>query len=106
MSQPYTLATYRVIPSEGDEFIKAWDGLAITFSALAHPPHWGALIRSTIDPTLFHSFGPWESAQHIAAMRNSPEATASFKAIRNLCVEMLAGDYELVAHVRVREGKA
>jgi quinol monooxygenase YgiN len=103
MSQPYTLDTYRVIPGKEDEFIKAWDGLAITFSALPDPPRWGALIRSARDPTLFHSFGPWESAENIAAMRTDPKANASIKAIRNLCVEMLPGDYELIAHVRVRE---
>jgi hypothetical protein len=63
----------------------------------------GALIRSTRDPTLFHSFGPWDSAEHIAAMRIDPKTNASFDAIRKLCVEMLAGDYQLVAHVHVRE---
>ena len=106
MSQHYTLATYRVIPGKEQDFIRTWNDLAVTFAALPHPPHWGALIRSTRDPTLFHSFGPWDSAEHIAAMRKSPEATAAFKAIQQLCVETLPGDYELVAHVRVREGDA
>jgi hypothetical protein len=32
-----------------------------------------------------------------------PKTNASFEAIRNLFVEMLAGDYQLVAHVHVRE---
>ena len=39
-------------------------------------------------------------------MRKSPEAAAAFKAIQELCVEMLPGDYELVAHVRVRDEQA
>lgn len=103
MAQPYTLATYRVIPGKEDDFIKTWQHLAVTFSALPHPPIWGALIRSTRDPTLFHSFGPWDHTDHIAAMRRSSEAAAAFKAIQELCVEMLPGDYELAAHVRVRE---
>lgn len=99
MSQAYTLATYRVIPGKEDDFIRTWHDLAATFSGLPHPPLWGALIRSTRDPTLFHSFGPWDHADHVASMRKSPEAQAAFKAIQALCVEMLPGDYELVAHV-------
>jgi hypothetical protein len=103
MSQPWTLATYRVVPGREVDFIKTWHDLAVTFSSLPHPPLWGVLIRSTRDPTLFHSCGPWDHTDHIASMRKSPEAAAAFKAIRELCVEMLPGDYELVAHVRVRE---
>jgi hypothetical protein len=106
MSQPYTLSTYRVIPGKEDDFIKAWDDLAVTFAALAHPPHWGALIRSVNDPTLFHSFGPWEAAEHIVAMRRSPETIAAFKVIQALCVDLIAGDYMLVAHVHVRDQQA
>jgi heme-degrading monooxygenase HmoA len=106
MAQHYTLSTYRVIPGREDDFIRTWNDLALTLSGLPHPPHWGVLIRSTRDPTLFHAFGPWDKAEHVAAMRKSPEATAAFKGIGDLCVEMLPGDYELVSHVHVREGQA
>ena len=103
MSLAYTLTTYRVIPGKEDEFVAAWDGLATTFRSFPNPPYWGTLIQSTRDRTLFHSFGPWESAEHVAAMRNSPEAAAAFNAINELCVEMLAGDYTVIRHIEVRE---
>ena len=90
MSEHYTLATYRVIPGREDDFIKTWNDLAVTFTGLEHPPHWGALIRSTRDPTLFHSFGPWENTKHIEAMRKSPEAKAAFKALQVLCLAALS----------------
>jgi hypothetical protein len=76
--------------------------LGLDFRRIEAPPEWGALIRSTRDPTLFHSFGPWDEAEHIAAMRTSPEASAVFTAMQALCVEILPGDYELVAHIHVR----
>jgi heme-degrading monooxygenase HmoA len=105
MSQHYTLATYRVVPGKEDDFVRRWHELAAIFIGLPNPPHWAVLVRSTRDPTLCHSFGPWESADHIAAMRKSGEALATFKALQELCIEMMPGDYEVVAHVRVHEGK-
>jgi len=105
MSQHYTLATYRVVPGKEDAFVRRWHELASIFISLPNPPHWGVLVRSTRDPTLFHSFGPWDKAEHIAAMRTSPEALAAFKSLQELCIEMMPGDYEVVAHVRVHEGK-
>jgi hypothetical protein len=43
------------------------------------------------------------NAEHIAAMHKSPEAMAASKAVRDLCAEMLAGAYEVAAHIRVHE---
>jgi quinol monooxygenase YgiN len=103
MTQAYTLTTYRVIPGKEDEFVAAWTALTVTFSSLDNRPYRGTLIQSTQDRTLFHSFGPWESAEHVAAMRNSPEAAAAFKAINELCVEMMAGDYTVISHIEMRE---
>ncbi len=103
MSKAYTLATYRVAAGKEEKFIKAWTALAEMFSSLPSPPYWGTLIRSAADPRLFHSFGPWESAETVAAMRASPEAAAAFGAIRKLCEDMTPGDYELVVHVAVRD---
>ncbi len=102
MANPYTLATYHVIAGKEEAFIEAWNALAVTFSSLPNPPIWGTLIRSTTDRTLFHSFGPWDDREDIAAMRNSPEAKAAFRALQALCHEMTPGDYEMVRHVAVR----
>ena len=78
MSLAYTLTTYRVIPGKEDEFVAAWTALTVTFSSLDNRPYRGTLIQSTRDRTLFHSFGPWESAEHVAVMRSSPQAAAAF----------------------------
>jgi quinol monooxygenase YgiN len=102
MTKAYTLATYKVIPGKEDEFIEAWDRLAATFAQLPEPPYWGVLLRSRANPALFHSFGPWETAEHIAAMRNNPAAGAAFRAIGALCDKMSPGAYEIVRHVQVR----
>jgi heme-degrading monooxygenase HmoA len=98
----YTLAMYRVRAGDEDEFLRAWDELATTFSSLFEPPISGTLIRSTSDPRLFYSFGPWRSAEHVAAMRANPAAGQAFGTLRALCEELVAGDYELVRHLDVQ----
>jgi heme-degrading monooxygenase HmoA len=103
MTKAYTLATYHVTPGKEEEFIKAWHDLAKTFSALPASPYWGTLIRSITDRSLFHSFGPWESAEDVAAMRSQPVTAAAFRAIAEVCDEVTPGDYEIVTHVKVRD---
>ena len=75
MNHPaYTLATYRVHAGREADFIITWRDLAQTFRSLPQSPVSGTLIRSTVDPTLFHSFGPWKEQAHVAAMRANPKA--------------------------------
>lgn len=100
----YTLATYRVKAGKEDEFKECWHRLAQTFSSLPDAPYWGTLIRSRSEPRLFHSFGPWEKAEHVAAMRANEKARAAFAELGKFCEEMTPGDYEVVRHVRARPG--
>jgi heme-degrading monooxygenase HmoA len=102
--QAYTLAMYRVRAGQEDAFVSAWAGLAETFSSLPDPPLWGTLIRHRTDRTLFYSFGPWRSAEHVATMRESREAGEAFRRLHELCVELTPGDYEVVTHVDVGGG--
>ena len=102
--QAYTLAMYRVKAGQEDAFMSAWNGLAETFSSLPNPPLWGTLIRHRTDRTLFYSFGPWRSAEHVTAMRESPEAGEAFRRLHELCVELTPGDYEVVTHVDAQGG--
>lgn len=104
--QAYTLAMYRVKAGLEDAFTSAWNELAATFSSLPQPPLWGTLIRHRSDRTLFYSFGPWRSPEHVRAMRESPAARAAFAGLQELCVEMSPGDYEVVTHVDVQGGDA
>jgi len=101
---PYTLAMYRVKAGQEDAFVAAWDELAEMFSSLPNPPLWGTLIRHRTDRTLFYSFGPWRSAEDVAAMRGSAGAGAAFGRLREMCEELTPGDYESVRHVEVRGG--
>jgi quinol monooxygenase YgiN len=97
----YTLAMYRVRPGHENAFLTAWRELARLFSSLTDPPLWGTLIRSTADPALFYSFGPWRDPAHVQAMRSSPAASEAFRRIGECCAEVTPGDYELVEHVEV-----
>lgn len=102
--QAYTLAMYRVKAGQEEAFMAAWSELADTFLSLPNPPLWGTLIRHRTDRTLFYSFGPWRSAEHVAAMRQNPEAGRAFRKLHELCVELMPGDYEIVTHVNVEGG--
>jgi heme-degrading monooxygenase HmoA len=99
--QAYTLAMYRVKDGHEDEFARVWNKLADTFSALPDPPIHGTLIRHLTDRTLYYSFGPWRSPQHVAAMRANPAAVEGFAKLRTHCEEIIPGDYEIVTHVTV-----
>jgi heme-degrading monooxygenase HmoA len=100
--QAYTLAMYRVKAGLEDAFISTWNELADTFSSLPDPPLWGTLIRHRTDRTLFYSFGPWRSPEHVKAMRDNAKAGEAFGKLRELCVEMTPGDYEMIRHVDLR----
>lgn len=102
--QAYTLAMYRVRTGQEDAFIAAWNELAATFSSLPNPPLWGTLIRHRTERTLFYSFGPWRSAEHVRAMRENAEAGEAFRRLHELCNELTPGDYEVVTHVNVQGG--
>lgn len=95
----YTHATWRVRPGEEEAFVRAWSELADAFTALPRRPLWGTLIRSTADPTVFCSFGPWRSAEDVAAMRADPAAQRALERVRSHCLEAPPGAYELVRHV-------
>ena len=98
----YTHARWRVRPGSEAAFIAAWEHLAEQFSTLAAPPRWGSLLRSTDDPLLFYSFGPWDRRADIDAMRSEPTVQQAFAALRSFCEEVTPGTYELVRHVVVR----
>ncbi len=103
-SSPFTLATYHVKPGEEEDFIERWKKLVDVFSTLENPPFWGTLVRSETNRNLFHSFGPWEKPEDVAAMRSNADAGRAFQAIRELCDELTPDEYEVVIQVRVRDG--
>ena len=98
----YTHALWRVTPGNEEAFIAAWSELSTVFSALDHSPVWGTLIRSATEPNLFYSFGPWQSAGDVEAMRSDENALTALAHLRSLCDEATPGMYFLVRHVEVQ----
>lgn len=95
----YTLGEWRVRPGQESAFIAAWKELGAVFAGLPDPPGTGTLIRSTSDPALFYSFGPWDRMEHVEEMRRSPEAEAALGRLLQLCTEATPGAFRLVAEV-------
>lgn len=61
----------------------------------------GTLLQSLADPTLFYSFGPWDSQEAIAAMRADPGAQEAIRTITALCTEAMPGAYRWVTTIRL-----
>lgn len=93
----YTLAMWKVKPGCESEFIEAWKQLGKTFHNLASPPGTGVLLQSLTDSSTYYSFGPWESADAISAMREDPAAQDGIRKLMDLCTEATPGGFRLVA---------
>lgn len=97
MSDVYTHGVWRALPGKEDELVAAWRAVGEVFRALAQPPGEGVLIRSVEDPALFYSFGPWPSAEAVAAMRAEPTAVEALGRLVALCSEAQPGMFRVVA---------
>ena len=95
----YTHAMWRVREGNEDEFIARWSQLGTVFANLERKPLWGTLLRSTQDPRLFYSFGPWETLNDVVAMREHPAAREAFRELAGLCEEATPSTYTLVKHI-------
>ncbi len=95
----YTLGVWRVKAGNEDAFIAAWKDLGAIFLRLPQPPPSGkaALIRSLSEPSLFYSFGPWNSLADIQAMREDKTAQDGIGRLRELCIEAMPGSFQVVA---------
>ena len=99
--QIYTHGAWLVKEGKQQEFIEAWKELGEVFGALSDPPGKGILIQSTSEPTLFYSFGPWNSMEAVEAMRNNPKAQQGIRKLIDLCTEATPGSYRVVAESAV-----
>ena len=97
----YTHALWKVKPGNEEAFIEAWRALGTAFGQLPNAPRKGTLIQSLADPTIFYSFGPWDSLDDIEAMRRDPGARQAIRRIIELCDEATPGDYRVVAEIRL-----
>jgi quinol monooxygenase YgiN len=99
----YTLALWRVTPGQEQAFRAAWVELEHAMLSLQRPPLFGVLLQDRSDPTLFYSFGPWNSIDDVDAMRRDPCAQDAFLRVTALCEEAQPGTYRLVEFVEPRQ---
>jgi quinol monooxygenase YgiN len=94
----FTLAKWIVKPGHEDDFVAAWKALGAQFRKLPSPPIGdGNLLQSLTDPAMHYSFGPWESADAIAAMREDPNVQAAIQKLVEHCEEAQPGGFRLIA---------
>ena len=105
MDEPtyYTHAEWRVKPGREAEFIAAWQALGEAFAALPRRPLWGTLLQSEHEPGVFYSFGPWATAEDVAAMRADPAAQTALGRAVALCERATPGPCRRVAHIQLGE---
>ena len=72
MRQLYTSGRWTIVTGQEEEFVAAWRELAEWTSAEVPGSSWARLLQHDEKPNVFLSFGPWESAEAIAAWRESP----------------------------------
>jgi hypothetical protein len=93
----YTHALWHVKEGEAAEFIAAWEDFGKALSLVPDsPPVKGTLIQSLSNPDIFYSFGPWESLEHIEAMRSDPGVQAALMKISGHCRQASPGNYKTV----------
>ena len=95
--QVYTLGVWHVKANRDQEFITAWKELAAIFTSLPEPPGKVILIRSDSEPTLFYSFGPWNSLEAIEVMRSDHRAREGIERLKNLYTQATPGSFHVVA---------
>ena len=93
----YTLGVWRAKQGNESEFVAAWEALGRFFNSLPQPPGKGTLLQSVDDPHQFYSFGPWQAAEDIQAMRDHPDTPAEIGKLMALCEEGRPGTFRVVA---------
>jgi hypothetical protein len=110
MNRPYsakksTVVWFTVVASKSGvvrtaiEIIFSSFSQLIEFGSLPGPPGPGSLVQSTDNPMLFYSFGPWPSAEAVAAMRANPDTSVAIGGFSALCDKAAPGMFSLVATV-------
>jgi heme-degrading monooxygenase HmoA len=94
----YTSGRWKVSPGREDEFISAWKQLAARTKEDI-PGSTAVLLRDRDDPTLFLSFGPWESVDQIEQWRASDTFQMGVGRIRPLLAEFTPSTLDPVAAV-------
>lgn len=98
IGQTFTAGEWRVKPGNEEAFIEAWG----SFAAWCQENGWGPeppyLLQSSAEPTRFLSFGAWENEEQVDTWRQLPEFQEFLGKARELCEEVVPGNYRLAAH--------
>lgn len=93
----FTHARWFVKAGHTDEFIAAWKNFGQALAQVPGlPPIQGTLIQHLADPLVFYSFGPWESLEDIARIRNDDRVKEAMAEIVALCQEASPDSYRTV----------
>jgi len=95
----YTSGDWFVKPGREEDFIEAWNDLAVWTAADIAPGARAVLLRDREDPALFRSFGPWDGDEQVAVWRQSEGFTSRIGRIRELLVRFEAHTLDVVAEV-------
>ncbi|MGA7097851.1 MAG: hypothetical protein WB245_09820 [Acidimicrobiia bacterium] len=93
----YTLGVWRIKEGKETEFVEAWKALSSFFRGLPRPPGTGTLVQSTDEPSLFYSFGPWQTLADVEAMRSHPNTRDELARLTDLCEEAHPGTFRVIA---------
>jgi|SRR5579859_1214521 len=97
MDELYTYGRWVVKAGQEDAFRAAWKEFADWTAANIGGPGRGRLLRDPEDPTLFLSFGPWESQDAIVAWRSNPGFQERVGRIRQMLESFEAHTLRVVA---------
>jgi heme-degrading monooxygenase HmoA len=99
MTQLYTSGTWTVLAGREEEFVTAWSDLAEWTSTAIPGSSWATLLQDREKPNVFLSFGPWETAEAIAAWRASSGFQERVGRIRALLEDFEPGVFDCRAHI-------
>jgi quinol monooxygenase YgiN len=99
MTQLYTSGKWTALPGREEGFVASRSELAEWTSAEVPGSNWGTLLQDHEKPNVFLSFGPWDTAEAIAAWRASPGFQERVDRIRALPEDFEPGIFGCRAQV-------
>ena len=99
MGQLYTSGDWHVKQGREDDFLAAWEELALWTRENVPNTTWAALLKDDDDPGRFRSFGPWETREDVAAWRAMPEFKDAVARMRDMLESFEAHIFEAVVEV-------
>jgi len=97
----YTLACWKVKEGNEEQFINSWKEMGNTLASIPQFSIKSKLIQSLKDPTLFYSFGPWESLEDIEETNTDPQAQKIIQKVMDLCDNFETGIYRLEDQIQL-----